>query len=173
MSSRRLPVPPVAVLGAAAAAQHLLSRKHRHVGPARGFAGGALALAAGGFVAGSVREFRRARTTVNPVAPDKATSLVTGGPHQRSRNPMYVGMAGLLLAHAVARGNWVAGLPVLGFLAVIDRVQIPAEEAAMAELFGPDYADYAGRVPRWLGFRLDPRPAGKRDRESSRRKSTA
>jgi protein-S-isoprenylcysteine O-methyltransferase Ste14 len=140
-TSRRLSVPPAAILGAATAAQHVLSRRHGQVGPARGLAGAALALAAGGFIAGSVREFRRAQTTVNPVAPDKATSLVTGGPHQLSRNPMYVGMAGLLLAHAVARGNWVAVLPVLGFVAVIDRVQIPAEEAAMAELFGRDYAD--------------------------------
>ncbi|MPZ94806.1 MAG: isoprenylcysteine carboxylmethyltransferase family protein [Propionibacteriales bacterium] len=151
-TSRRFSVPPVAVLGAAAVAQHVLSRRHGQLGPARGLAGGALALVAGGFIAGSVPEFRRAETTVNPVAPDKATFLVTGGPHQLSRNPMYVGMAGLLLAHAVARGNWVAVLPVLGFVAVIDRVQIPAEEAAMAELFGRDYADYAGRVPRWLGF---------------------
>jgi protein-S-isoprenylcysteine O-methyltransferase Ste14 len=65
---------------------------------------------------------------------------------------MYVGMAGLLLAHAVARGSWGVFLPVLGFIAVIDRVQIPAEEAAMAELLCRDYTDYAGRVPRWLGF---------------------
>ena len=65
---------------------------------------------------------------------------------------MYVGMAGLLLAHAMARGNRRAVLPVLGFVAVIDRAQIPAEEAAMAELFGRDYANYADRVPRWLGF---------------------
>ncbi|CAI9419367.1 methyltransferase family protein [Nocardioides sp. T2.26MG-1] len=149
---RRLPVPPVAVLGAAAAAQHVLSRRHGHIGAARGLAGAALALTAGGFIAGSVREFRRAQTTVNPVAPDRATSLVTGGPHQLSRNPMYVGMAGLLVAHAVARGNWAAVLPALGFVAVIDRVQIPAEEGAMAELFGRDYAEYAARVPRWLGF---------------------
>lgn len=65
---------------------------------------------------------------------------------------MYVGMAGLLLARAVARRSWVAVLPVFGFVAVIDRMQIPAEEAAMAELFGHDYADYAVRVPRWLRF---------------------
>jgi protein-S-isoprenylcysteine O-methyltransferase Ste14 len=150
--SRRLSVPPVAAMGAAAVVQQVLLRRHGQVGPARGMAGAALALAAGGFIAGSVREFQRAHTTVNPVAPDKATSLVTTGPHQLSRNPMYVGMAGLLLAHAVARGPWVAVLPVLGFVTAIDRVQIPAEEAAMAELFGREYAEYAARVPRWLGF---------------------
>lgn len=151
-TSRRPSVPPVAVLGAGAAAQYVLSRGQGPIAAARGVAAAALALTAGGFIAGSVREFRRAQTTVNPVAPDKATSLVTGGPHQLSRNPMYVGMAGLLLAHALARGNWAAALPVLGFVTVIDRMQIPAEEAAMAELFGRDYAEYAARVPRWLGL---------------------
>lgn len=151
-AARRLSVPPVAVLGAAAAAQHVLSRRNDRIGVARGLAGAVLALTAGGFIAGSVREFRRVQTTVNPVAPDKATSLVAGGPHRLSRHPMYVGMAGLLLAHAVARGSWVAVVPVFGFVAVIDRVQIPAEEAAMAELFGHHYADYAARVPRWLRF---------------------
>lgn len=156
-TSRRLPVPPVAVLGAAAAAQRVLSPRQGQIEPARWLAGALLALAAGGFIAGSVREFRRARTTVNPVAPDTATSLVTAGPHQLSRNPMYVGMAGLLLAHAVARGNGLAVMPVLGFVAVIDRGQIPAEEAAMAGLFGRDYAEYAARVPRWLDLRSSSR----------------
>ncbi len=156
-TARRLSVPPVAVLAAAAAAQQVLSRRHGQIGPARGLAAAALALASGGLNAGSVREFRRAQTTVNPVAADKATSLVTTGPHRLTRNPMYVGMAGLLLAQSVARGSWSAVLPALGFVVVIDRAQIPTEEAAMAELFGRDYAEYSARVPRWLDIRSSAR----------------
>ncbi len=87
------------------------------------------------------------------MSPDQATSLVTGGPLQFSRNPMYVGMAGVLTAHAIARGRWPAGLPVIGFVAVIDRGQIPPEEAALVDNFGPAFTAYAEQVPRWLGFR--------------------
>jgi protein-S-isoprenylcysteine O-methyltransferase Ste14 len=64
---------------------------------------------------------------------------------------MYVGMTGLLTAHAIARGSWAATLPVLGFIGIMNRVQIPAEEAALAEHFGGTYTSYAARVPRWLG----------------------
>lgn len=64
---------------------------------------------------------------------------------------MYVGMAGALSAHALRRGGWAAVLPVLGFVGVMDRIQIPAEEDALRIQFGSDYADYEARVPRWLG----------------------
>ena len=63
---------------------------------------------------------------------------------------MYVGMAGVLAAHALWRGP-AAALPLLAWVAVIDRLQIPPEEASMAELFGGQYAAYRDAVPRWLG----------------------
>jgi protein-S-isoprenylcysteine O-methyltransferase Ste14 len=42
--------------------------------------------------------FRAARTTVNPLRPEKASALVSGGVYRITRNPMYVGMLCLLLA---------------------------------------------------------------------------
>lgn len=63
---------------------------------------------------------------------------------------MYVGMAGLLFAHAVGRRSWLALVPLVGYVVVMDRTQIPAEENALREKFGADYDDYALRVPRWL-----------------------
>ena len=77
--------------------------------------------------------------------------LVTSGPTAVTRNPMYVGMAGVLVAHAVLRGSWRALLPVAAFMAVMDRVQIPPEEQALAAHFGADYTAYRNQVPRWLG----------------------
>jgi protein-S-isoprenylcysteine O-methyltransferase Ste14 len=62
-------------------------------------------------------------------------------------------MAGLLTAHALLRGGWLTSLPVVGFVAVIDRVQIRPEETALSALFGEEYADYCRRVPRWIGPR--------------------
>lgn len=100
----------------------------------------------------SVLDFRRNRTTVNPLTPEEVSALVTTGPNQLSRNPMYVGMAGLLAAHALFRGRWAALLPVAAFVAAIDRAQIPGEEAALRERFPDSYDAYAARVPRWLGI---------------------
>jgi protein-S-isoprenylcysteine O-methyltransferase Ste14 len=79
--------------------------------------------------------------------------LVTSGANQVSRNPMYVGMAGVLVAHALWRGSWRALLPAAGFVAYIDRVQVAAEERALHERFGAEYDAYVAAVPRWLDRR--------------------
>ena len=118
---------------------------------AGGAAGAALVLAGA-----AARQFHRQGTTVDPFDPALASSLVTTGANAVSRNPMYVGMTGLLVAHAVRRGSWTALLPVAAFLLVIDRVQIAAEEEALSAHFGADYERYRERVPRWLGRRSLP-----------------
>ena len=48
-------------------------------------------------------EFRRAKTTVNPLTPEAASAIVTSGIYRYSRNPMYVG---LLLA-LIGWGVWL------------------------------------------------------------------
>lgn len=143
-------IPPPVYAVAAAAAQHLLAGDRRP-GPVRVVAAGALAAASAGLIGGSAREFRSARTTVHPLHPEHASTLVTDGPNRLTRNPMYVGLAGLLTAHAVLRGGWTTVLPVGAFVAAIDRLQIRVEERALRESFGADYTAYCARVPRWLG----------------------
>jgi protein-S-isoprenylcysteine O-methyltransferase Ste14 len=66
---------------------------------------------------------------------------------------MYVGMAGLLAAHALWRRSWAALGPVAVFVALIDRLQIQAEESALAVTFGADYEVYRAASPRWLDRR--------------------
>ena len=101
----------------------------------------------------SAHQFRRRGTTVEPFHPDRASALVVTGANAVSRNPMYVGMAGLLVAHAIWRNSWVALVPVAGFVVLIDRFQIEAEESALLEKFGADYEAYRSAAPRWLGRR--------------------
>jgi protein-S-isoprenylcysteine O-methyltransferase Ste14 len=103
--------------------------------------------------AASASEFRRSGTTVEPLHPDRASVLVTSGANSMSRNPMYVGMAGLLVANAIWRGSWVALAPVAGFVVLIDRLQIVAEESALLEKFGAEYEVYRAGSPRWLDRR--------------------
>ena len=46
----------------------------------------------------AVRSFRKQKTTVNPLAPKQASSLVVSGIFKYSRNPMYLGMLIVLLS---------------------------------------------------------------------------
>jgi protein-S-isoprenylcysteine O-methyltransferase Ste14 len=146
------PPPPLLAIAAALAQSRLTSGEHH----ARGFrAPVALTVAAAsGVLAGSAAgRFRRRGTTLEPMHPARASALVTDGPNAVSRNPMYVGLTGLLVANSVRIGSWRSLLPVAAFAIVIDRVQIEAEESALLSRFGADYDSYRAAVPRWLGRR--------------------
>jgi protein-S-isoprenylcysteine O-methyltransferase Ste14 len=112
----------------------------------------ALALAALGaaFDLSGLWAFHRARTTVNPMKPDKASSLVSGGVYRITRNPMYVGLALFLTALTVYLWSPLAVLGPPLFVAYIGRFQIAPEERVLHERFGPAYASYCARVRRWL-----------------------
>lgn len=146
-------VPPPVLGVAAALAQRLLSRDARPATPLRTTVAAVTGLSSAALSVAAAAQFRHWGTTVDPTHPDRASVLVTTGPNAATRNPMYVGLAGLLVAHAIRRGSWLALIPVAGFVAVIDWLQIPAEEAALSARFGAEYDAYRTAVPRWL----DPR----------------
>jgi protein-S-isoprenylcysteine O-methyltransferase Ste14 len=94
--------------------------------------------------------FRRARTTTNPMKPATASSVVTGGVYRHTRNPMYLGIAAVLLGWAAFLAvPWAFLGPVL-FIAFITRFQIIPEERALAAKFGGEYTEYQERVRRWF-----------------------
>ena len=121
-------------------------------GGSSGVVGAALALAAlGGAVAlEGTLEFRRAHTTVNPLAPRRASTLVTRGIYRVTRNPMYLGMLGVLAGWAVWLGNIAAWLGLPLSMALLTVLQIRPEERILAERFGAEFERYAARVRRWL-----------------------
>ena len=112
----------------------------------------ALAISAvGGMVAmGAGVRFRRANTTVNPLKPQAASSLVTTGIYRYTRNPMYLGLLFLLVAWAVLLSSPFALLGPVAFVTYISRFQIVPEERVLAALFGAEYAAYQSGVRRWL-----------------------
>lgn len=146
-------IPPPAYALAAAAVQRLLTRSST---PTRGGRIAGLTLAAGSFAfsATAIRLFHARGTTEMPFRPEEASVLVTDGPYTCTRNPMYVALAGMLLGHAIVRRSRRALLPLVVYVAVVDRLQIPAEERALHATFGDEYDAYRSRVPRWVG----PRP---------------
>jgi protein-S-isoprenylcysteine O-methyltransferase Ste14 len=151
-----MPLPPPVVALAAALAQRALTGATERPGAARTAVAAAVGVASVSMAGVTAGLFRRSETTVDPLHPDRASVLVTTGPNAVSRNPMYVGMAGVLLANAVWRGRWVALLPVAGFVALIDRLQIEEEESALLEKFGDEYQAYRASSPRWISPRSLP-----------------
>jgi protein-S-isoprenylcysteine O-methyltransferase Ste14 len=94
--------------------------------------------------------FRRARTTINPVKPSAASSLVTSGVYRFTRNPMYVGLLLTLAGWAVYRGNVLAFIALPAFAWYITKFQIKPEERVLVSLFGEHFAEYMSRVRRWV-----------------------
>jgi len=152
-SPLELRIPPVAVVIIAGAAMWFSARLTPALQLSIPAAGGlAASLVLAGFVVAilGVREFRKARTTVDPRSPEKAESLVTAGIFRYSRNPMYLGLLCVLLGWAVFLSNWLAFLFVPVFLAYMNRFQIRPEERHMLHRFGEAYGRYRAAVRRWL-----------------------
>jgi protein-S-isoprenylcysteine O-methyltransferase Ste14 len=101
-------------------------------------------------MAAAVAGFLHAKTTINPLRPDRAARLITGGVFRFSRNPIYLGDALVLAALAVWLGHAWNLVPVVLFVFYIDRLQIRAEEQALQQRFGSHYQAYCARVRRWL-----------------------
>jgi protein-S-isoprenylcysteine O-methyltransferase Ste14 len=111
-----------------------------------------VALMVSGFAATAVGffSFRRASTTIDPVRIGEASQLVTGGIYQITRNPMYVGMAWVLLGLGVLLGSPASLLGPVVFVGFITRFQIIPEERVLLAKFGADYAQYKTAARRWL-----------------------
>lgn len=92
--------------------------------------------------------FRRAGTSMVPMNP--TTALVTSGPYRFTRNPMYVGMAFLYAALALALGVIWALIALPLVLIAVDRLVVAREEPYLEAKFGDAYRDYKRRVRRWL-----------------------
>jgi protein-S-isoprenylcysteine O-methyltransferase Ste14 len=93
--------------------------------------------------------FRREGTEIEPTSPTNR-KLITSGPYQLTRNPMYLGLVILTLGIAIWIGAWpMFGAPVALF-ATANWVHIPFEEAKMRRQFGAAYDNYVARVRRWI-----------------------
>lgn len=94
--------------------------------------------------------FRLARTTINPLDPSRASSLVTGGIFRFSRNPMYLSLLLLLVAYAIRLEPGMEWLGPVVFFAYVTRFQILPEERILAEKFGDAFIEYRNRTRRWI-----------------------
>ncbi len=98
----------------------------------------------------AVGVFHQTQTTVNPITPEKTNALVTSGLYKLSRNPMYVGMAAMLIGVAFLLQNYAALASVPLFLISITFLQILPEEKILAAKFRGEFEQYRENAPRWL-----------------------
>ncbi len=98
----------------------------------------------------AMRTFRKAGTTVNPVNPEKASTLVDNGVFARSRNPIYVALILFLTGGFLWFGNLLNLVVIAVFIWYMTNFQIKPEEEALTKVFGQPYEDYLKRVRRWI-----------------------
>ena len=92
--------------------------------------------------------FKSAKTDLIPF--QNVTTLVTTGVYQVTRNPMYLGMALVLLGTSITVGAY-AGLFIAPiFMVVIEIRFIRPEEVMLRHLFGEEFDAYSKLVRRWL-----------------------
>jgi len=103
-----------------------------------------------GVMGAALRDFRKAGTTVNPLDPSQASTLVNEGIFRRSRNPMYLGMLVILAAWGIWLGNVFNIGALILFVWFITTFQIKPEEEALARIFGEPYETYRNNVRRWF-----------------------
>ncbi len=111
----------------------------------------AVVLAAGGLalMGWGVWTFRKAGTEIMPTSPANA-KLVSEGPFQLTRNPMYAGLTLLTLGIALYMGTLpFFAVPVAVFM-LARSIFIPYEEAKMERQYGQAFVDYKARVGRWF-----------------------
>ncbi len=96
----------------------------------------------------SIRRFKAAGTNFDTQKPD--TAILTEGPYQISRNPIYIGFTATYAWIGIALDApwvWVLLIPTL---VVMHYGVIAREERYLERKFGQEYLDYKASVRRWL-----------------------
>lgn len=94
--------------------------------------------------------FVRRKTTVNPMKPGDASTLVTDGIYRISRNPMYLGLLFLLVAASLFFSSYLSLLIIPVFVWYLTEFQIKPEEEILKARFGETYEKYLRKVRRWV-----------------------
>ncbi len=80
----------------------------------------------------------------------KEQSLITSGPYQYIRHPIYTAFLLILGSTFFSAANWLIGLAWIGMTALEVASRIGFEENLMLEYFGDQYREYMKRTGRLL-----------------------
>jgi protein-S-isoprenylcysteine O-methyltransferase Ste14 len=153
MSKLENRVPPpflLLIVGAAMYGASFLTMKVAIDDTLRWIVCGVILSVAGLFGPTAFRTFGKANTTIDPVHIDRASSLVTVGIYQYTRNPMYVSLTLILCAWSIWLSSPVLLVGPAFFAIFINRFQIVPEERFLLQKFGNEYVEYRRQVRRWI-----------------------
>ena len=91
---------------------------------------------------------RRGRGTLAPW--DAPRRFVAVGPYRLVRNPMYLGVASIVLGEAILLRSPSLLVYLAALAAAWHLFVILWEEPSLERTFGDEYRAYRARVPRWL-----------------------
>jgi protein-S-isoprenylcysteine O-methyltransferase Ste14 len=80
----------------------------------------------------------------------KGHELIAQGPYGVVRNPIYLGMFGLILSTCLVYSRWWSGLTAIVLFLIGNRIRIRTEERLLRETFGDQFDEYARRVPAFI-----------------------
>jgi protein-S-isoprenylcysteine O-methyltransferase Ste14 len=92
--------------------------------------------------------FKNLKTTVKP--DQKPTALIDYGPFRISRNPMYLGMALILIGAGIILGSITSFVGSAFFVFAMEVYFIPDEEKSLKDAFGENFEKYKNKVRRWI-----------------------
>lgn len=92
--------------------------------------------------------FLRTKTTIKPYEAPKF--LITSGPFQISRNPMYLGLVVVFMGTSITLGSLTPFLFPIVFMLLVELMFIPKEEKKLEKAFGTRYLDYKKEVRKWV-----------------------
>ncbi|RWE01089.1 MAG: isoprenylcysteine carboxylmethyltransferase family protein [Mesorhizobium sp.] len=91
---------------------------------------------------------QRGGTNIDPTKPTLA--IVTGGPFRFTRNPLYIGLMGLLLGIGLIFDTWWSVLALVPVSLILHSGVVLREEAYLERKFGEPYRSYKASVRRYL-----------------------
>jgi len=91
---------------------------------------------------------QKGKGTPAPIEPPK--ELVVSGLYNHVRNPMYVGIASILIGHFLWFGFWNLLIYTAVVVTAFHLFVTLYEEPNLRQRFGAAYEAYCQRVPRWI-----------------------
>lgn len=93
-------------------------------------------------------QLKKSRTTVKAFG--KPRALVTNGIYRHTRNPVYLGLAAMLVGTCFLFSARCAFIPVALFILAVDCWIIRGEERVLHRNFGSAFEQYCSGTRRWL-----------------------
>ncbi len=110
--------------------------------------GVALAVVSASLAAWAVRVMTTAGTNIRPDRP--ALAVVSSGPYQFTRNPMYLSLCLLQLALGFVLDGWIPVLFTIPLMLILHFGVILREESYLEAKFGEEYLAFKREVRRWI-----------------------